>query len=88
MPKGFDVQHDEIHARLYKEADRLGRVKVVQQELANEIGVTKFTMSRTITKMVEDKRLRRVSRNRNNRGVFVVEDPELWALAYRTDEDE
>lgn len=83
MPTGVSIDHDDFHAFLYGKADRHGRIKLQQTALAKELGVTKFTMSRLIAKMLEAKRLRQVSQKGNNRGYFVVEDPEVWEAAYR-----
>lgn len=82
MPTGYSIDHDAFHAFLFRKADRHGRIKLQQTELAQEFGITKFTMSRTIAKMIENKRIRRVSQKGNNRGYFVVEDPEVWEAAY------
>lgn len=82
MPTGHSIDHNAFHAFLFRRSDRHGRIKLQQTELAKEFGITKFTMSRTIAKMIEAKRLRRVSQKGNNRGYFVVEDPEVWEAAY------
>lgn len=82
MPTGNSIDHDTFHGFLFRRADRKGRLRMDQKVLAAEFGLTKFTLSRTITKMIEDKRLRKISRKGNNRGYFVVEDPELWKAAY------
>lgn len=82
MPTGHSIDHDAFQTLLYRKADRHGRIKLNQTELAQEFGITKFTMSRTITKMVEAKRIRRISQKGNNRGYFVVEDPDVWKAAY------
>ncbi len=76
------MDHDAFHASLFEKTDRRGRIKLNQTELAVEFGITKFTMSRTITKMVDDRRMRQVSNKSNNRGYFVVEDPDVWKAAY------
>ncbi len=78
MPTGKAIDHDAFHAFLYNRAGRRGRIELQQTQLAAEIGVTKYTMSRIIAQMLEDGRLHQISKKRNNRGYFVVEDPETW----------
>lgn len=82
MPTGHTIDHNTFHALLHRKADRRGRIKLQQTELAQEFGITKYTMSRTISKMLEDKRIRQISRKGNNRGYFVVEDPDIWRDAH------
>ncbi len=86
MPVGHSLDHNAIHALLYQKVDRRGRIRLYQTDLAVEIGVTKFTMSRTISKMIAAKRIRRISQKGNNQGFFVVEDPEVWSAAYGHDD--
>jgi DNA-binding transcriptional regulator GbsR (MarR family) len=82
MPTGHTIDHNDFHAFLYAKADRMGRIKMKQTALAEELGITKYTVSRTISKMLEDKRMRQISRKGNNRGYFVVEDPDIWRDAH------
>lgn len=82
MPRGTDLDHLAIHRALWERADRLGRVRLNQTEFADELGVTKFTMSRVIAAFIEDDRLELVTRNKNNRGQFKVMDPDQWLLLH------
>lgn len=88
MPKGHSINIEALHSFLFRKSDRLGRIKLNQRELADEFGITKFTMSRVIARMVDTKRIRRLTNNLNNRGSFVVEDPEVWIVAYSDDDDD
>jgi hypothetical protein len=88
MPRGKDLDHLAIHRVLYERADRLGRVLINQTDLAKELGITKFTMSRTITQMIADHRLHQISRKKNLRGVFRVIDPHEWQDLHGPDEDQ
>lgn len=78
MPRGHPLDLDNIHAVLWERVDRLGRTRLNQAELALALGITKYTMSRAIAVMVEEKRIRLVTHTRQNSGVFVVEDPNVW----------
>lgn len=80
MPKGLAIDLDALHRILYRRADRQGRLKLHQGKLAEEIGVTKFTMSRLVSRLVDQKRIRLLTGNKNNRGQFVIEDPEVWKV--------
>lgn len=82
MPRGQDLDHLAIHRALWKRADRLGRVRLNQTELARELGITKFTMSRLITTFIEDERLALLTRNKNHRGQFKVMDPDHWLALF------
>lgn len=82
MPKGYSVDLDDLHRYLFVRADRLGRLKISQIELAEEFGLTKFTMSRTFAKMIDQERIRLLTKNKNHRGTFVVEDPEAWKIVH------
>lgn len=78
MTRGLAVDVNAFHAILWEEKDRLGRVKLVQSERAVALGVTKFTMSRIVAKMVQDGRIRQISRKKHLMGHFVVMDPADW----------
>lgn len=86
MPRGVRVDIDLLHGYLHRKSDRLGRVKIQQGDLAELLGVTKFTMSRVIAGMVSGGRLRKLANDRHNQGVFVVIDPVVWA-AMRSKEE-
>lgn len=77
MPKGFPIDLDELHARLWERTDRLGRIKLTQSKLAAELGITKYTMSRVVAKLIEDGCIRQISSRGNNAGRFIVTDPSL-----------
>jgi DNA-binding MarR family transcriptional regulator len=80
VPRGHSIDDSAVHSFLFRRTDRLGRIRINQTELAGEFGITKFTMSRVINRMIDAKRIRRLSSHLNNRGVFIVEDPEVWEV--------
>ena len=85
MAPGKSLDVDQIHRSLHSRTDRFGRIKFKQADMAEEFGVTKFTMSRTISSMITDGRIRLITKNRNNRGTFVITDPDEWDAVYDKD---
>lgn len=83
MPRGYSVDIDALHAFLFKQADRRGRLKLRQSKLAGELGITKFTMSRVVSKMIDDGRMRQITTSEYARGYFHIEDPEVWKAVNR-----
>lgn len=75
MPKGFPVDLDALHLELWKRTDRRGLIKLVQADLAVELGITKFTMSRVINRMIDEHRIRQISNRGNHGGRFQVTEP-------------
>lgn len=75
MPKGFPVDLDALQLELWKRTDRRGLIKLVQGDLAAELGITKFTMSRVINRMIDEQRIRQISNRGNNAGRFQVSEP-------------
>lgn len=82
MPKGHPFDIDVMHKLLWERTDRLGRLRVNQAHLAIELGVTKFTMSRTFATLVADKRVRLITNTRQNSGTFIIEEPGEWKELY------
>lgn len=82
MPRGYTVDVDALHRFLFKQADRRGCLKLRQTQLALELGVTKFTMSRTIARMVKEERIRQITSGHYARGTFQIEDPAVWAAVH------
>lgn len=82
MPKGYDVDLDALHNVLWERTDRVGRTRINQSELAQQMGITKFTMSRVMNRMVVDQRIRRITGGRLNTGMFLITDPTEWVSTY------
>jgi DNA-binding MarR family transcriptional regulator len=78
MPSGTHIDHSAVHRSLFLRADRRDRVLINQTDLAHELGVNKFTMSRIITQMVEAGRMHQITKNKYQRGYFKVTDPQEW----------
>ena len=82
MPRHPAVEVNDLHVILFDQSDRLQRVRLRQDEIAKALGISKFAMSRAVTKMVTEKRMRPISNLGNHRGVFFVEDPVTWKERY------
>lgn len=78
MPRGETIDTGMVHKLLWARADRLGRLKVMQKDLAEEIGITKFTMSRVFSRMEEDGRLRKLQGHKGNTWTYAIKDPKSW----------
>lgn len=87
MGRGVPLDLLALHELLWARRDRLGRLKLLQTDLAKEIGVTKFTMSRLVAKFITQQRIRQISNRGQNIGLFVVTDPALWTEQWGTDPD-
>lgn len=87
MPSGTHVDHLAVHRALFERADHLGCVVIHQSELARELGVNKFTMSRVISQMVADERMRQITKRQYRWGKFKVTDPQVWQNMHGTEDD-
>lgn len=67
------VDRDLLHQYLWKKRDSLGRYLGTQTALADDLGVTLFTLSRIFKEMEGAGRLRKI------RGKYYVVDPKAWA---------
>lgn len=82
MPRGQYLDLADIHLQLWERSDRRGRYRMNQAELAVELNITKFTMSRVVASLIDQNRIRRISHMRQNSGLFAIEDPETWHETY------
>lgn len=78
MPRGQSVDLDLLHKFLWKRTDRLGRIKIVQRDLAEDLGVTHYAINRILSRMTATGRIRRMATGHRNIGTYVVIDPEGW----------
>ena len=78
VPPNAAVDRDRLHALLFRRTNRFGKVKLIQKELAEEIGVNKFTMSRIMKEFLEDGRAKLLSRGKHDGNSYVIVDPEVW----------
>lgn len=66
------VDRDLLHDYLFKKSDRHNMMTIRTSELADELGVTVYSMSRILGQMREQGRLRKVGSK------IEVMDPELY----------
>jgi DNA-binding MarR family transcriptional regulator len=78
MPRGKHLNDQKIHTNLYKQSDRLGRLKIIQKDLAAELGITIFAMSRVIKRMEEAGRIKRLTSHQGTIWTYVIRDPERF----------
>lgn len=71
------VHHGGLHVLLWQRRDAAGGVRVVQKQLAAELGVSKFSMSRILKRMADDGRLIPLVGSGGS-ATYEVVDPEVW----------
>lgn len=76
MPSGHALDIVDVHRALWARRDRRNAVRVQQTEVARELGVNKYTMSRKFAQLLEEGRIRQVGSRKNASGMYVVEDPD------------
>lgn len=76
MPKGQPINVDALHRYLWRKSDRLNRIRVVQRELAAELGITYFAVCRILARMVQQDRLKKMSSDAKNVWTYIVRDPD------------
>lgn len=76
MPKGKPIEVDEVHRLLRAKADRLGRLKLLQKDLAEELGVTHFAINRLFRRMEDEGRMKRLVSHQGNIWTYAIRDPD------------
>lgn len=76
-PTGISTRVDRhaLHCTLFARASSRHVLRIHQQHLADELGVTKFTMSRLIRELVEAGRIRKLGAGAKNVSTYVIADP-------------
>lgn len=72
------IDRDGLHRYLWRRSDRLGRLRLVQKELADGLGVTKFTISRIMKEFTDQGRVRSLGRGERSSHTYLVIDPDAW----------
>lgn len=72
------IDRDVLHALLWDRARHDGTLALHQAAFAEELGVTRSTMSHIISEMVDAGRLRRLAVGQQRRTTYVVVDPLAW----------
>lgn len=83
--RGQAVDRLALHQELWKRCDRFGKIQILQGELADELGITKPTMSNIIRDMSEEGRLKKVAAKKRNIGVYQIKDPAEFDHAFQAE---
>jgi hypothetical protein len=78
-PLNTAVDIDGLHRLLWRRSDRRNVVRVHQGDLAAEILVSKYTMSRLFRRLQDEGRIRKHSTAKLNIASYEVVDPAVWA---------
>lgn len=73
--QGVKTDRGLLHDYLWETKDRTDIAKVNVNGLAEELKLSRFTITGVLNKMVEEGRLERLSNGR-----FIVKDPVTWRL--------
>lgn len=79
MPKGQAIDMSAVHHLLWDRSDRLGRLRLTQKELATELGVTHFAVSRLFKRMEQDGRMKKLTGHQGNTWTYTIRNPENFA---------
>jgi CRP-like cAMP-binding protein len=72
------IDRDVLHRLLWARTDSRGTIRLHQAHLAEDLGVTKFTVSRIIHEFLDAGRISKVGAAKANIATYVVEDPKTW----------
>lgn len=81
MPTNQPVDRHALHRFLWERRSRRDTIRVVQQELADGLGVNKWTMSRIMHELQDDGRIKPVGIEKGTIRTFVVRDPAEWEVS-------
>lgn len=76
VPSGKHLDLEEIHKNLWERSDRLGRLRLIQKEYAQELGVTHFTITRLFKRMEEEGRMKKLVSHQGNMWTYAIRNPE------------
>jgi hypothetical protein len=79
LPHNARVDRDRLHAYLFRQTNRYGKIKLVQKHLADELGITNYTLSRIMKEFLEDGRAKLLSRGKHDGNAYMIVDPAVWA---------
>jgi hypothetical protein len=79
VAKGYPIDVHVAHEYLWTLVDRRGVARVDHADLMAEFLCTKTTASRLMRRLVDEGRLRQLSRGRQRKGNFVIEDPSRFS---------
>lgn len=75
MTHGETIDRHALHVYLWNQRDRRGQICIPQHELAEELGISIYTMSRIFKEMKDAGRVKKISGAKHNVGRYVVNNP-------------
>lgn len=72
------LDRDALHSFLWDRTDSKDVIRIVQRELAEQLGVTIYTMSRVVKEFCQEGRLKKVQTSNHNIQSYVVCEPGAW----------
>jgi DNA-binding MarR family transcriptional regulator len=75
VPKGKPISRIGLQKMLYERADRLGRLKIHQRQLAAELEVTYFAVCRVLQRMEDEGRVKVLKAGKDNIKTYVIREP-------------
>lgn len=76
------VHRGGLHVLLWQRRINSGGVRIVQHRLADELGVSKWSMSRILKRMADEGRLIPLPGSGNSSATYEVVDPAVWAATH------
>lgn len=83
-PRNTAVDIDGLHRLLWRRSNRRNVVKVHQGELAEQLMLSKFAMSRLFRRLQDEGRIRKHSTAKLNIASYEIVDPAVWANTARS----
>lgn len=68
-----------LHVWLWENSDRMGRITVRGPELSDQLGITKFHLSRILGELQEAGRMKLLARGKAKIPTFIIADPAAWS---------
>lgn len=67
-----------LHKMLWKRSDRLGRLPLVQAELAEELRMSKYHLNRFFKEMERNGWIKKLEGHRGNTWTYLIRDPDQF----------
>jgi len=80
MGRGHPIDRDKMHEFMWGKSDRYGVYLLNQKKLAGLMNIAPETMNRVVKKMLEEKRMSKMTAKRHNLSSYIVKDPTQWKI--------
>ncbi len=81
MSRPRQIDRDALHRVLWRRCDRRGSIKLVQNQMALELGITPSHFCRIIAEMTEQGIMRPIAAGKHNVRTYQVTEPASLAAA-------